>query len=144
MGADTTFTLALGFGSSRSDAAANARASLAAGFTPIRQKYAEGWHAYLATLKHAPNSITSNNLTTQYNVALMALKAHEDKTYRGANIASLTIPWGQAKSADACCVAGYWNPAGLQMNKIDPTHWTVILDLVALATPLDKLRRQSE
>ena len=30
----------------------------------------------------------------------MTLKAHEDKTYRGAIIASLTIPWGQAINAD--------------------------------------------
>lgn len=107
VGDDTTFTLALGFGSSRPDAATNAKASLAAGFAAVKQKYADGWHAYLASLKPAPNSVTSNSLTTQYNVALMTLKAHEDKTFRGANIASLTIPWGQAVGADNCCTAGY-------------------------------------
>ena len=46
-------------------------------------------------------------LTTQYNVAAMTLKAHEDKTYRGANIASLTIPWGQAQNANEAGVGGY-------------------------------------
>ena len=37
----------------------------------------------------------------------MTLKAHEDKTYRGANIASLTIPWGQAQNANEAGVGGY-------------------------------------
>ena len=37
----------------------------------------------------------------------MTLKAHEDKTFRGANVASLTIPWGNLVNADECCVAGY-------------------------------------
>ena len=30
----------------------------------------------------------------------MTVKAHEDKTYRGAFIASLTLPWGFAVNAD--------------------------------------------
>lgn len=107
VGNDTTFTLALGFGASRVEAAANANASLTAGFAAVRSAYENGWHSYLAGLKPVPNSITSNGLTTQYNVALMALKAHEDKTFRGANIASLTIPWGQAVNGDFCCTAGY-------------------------------------
>ena len=37
----------------------------------------------------------------------MTLKAHEDKTFRGANIASLTVPWGQAVNADEAGVGGY-------------------------------------
>ncbi len=37
----------------------------------------------------------------------MTLRAHEDKTYRGANIASLTVPWGEAVNADEAGVGGY-------------------------------------
>jgi glucoamylase len=107
IGNDTTFTLALGFGDTRQRAVTNAKDSLTTGFAAVRQKYEAGWHTYLAALKPAPNSVSSNNLTTQYHVALMTLKAHEDKTFRGANIASLTIPWGQAVNADNCCTAGY-------------------------------------
>lgn len=107
IGGDTTFTLALGFGDSRANAVSNAKASLAAGFAAVRRKYENGWHAYLGSLKPAPKSVTNNDLTTQYNVALMTLKAHEDKTYRGANIASLSNPWGQAVNADKCCTWGY-------------------------------------
>jgi glucoamylase len=65
VGNDTTFTLALGFGASRAEAAANANASLAAGFPAVSSTNANGWHAYFSAIKPAPNSITSNNLTTQ-------------------------------------------------------------------------------
>ena len=36
----------------------------------------------------------------------MTVKAHEDKTYPGAFIASLTIPWGQAVNASGAGGAG--------------------------------------
>jgi glucoamylase len=104
---DTTFTLALGFGSTREEAASNAKASLDIPFAAQRAKYEQGWHDYMGPLT-VPNSVKgSTELSTQYNVALMTLKAHEDKTFRGANVASLTIPWGNVVNADDCCVAGY-------------------------------------
>ncbi|WP_433335141.1 glucan 1,4-alpha-glucosidase [Spirillospora sp. CA-294931] len=98
VGADSTFTLALGFGATRTEAAATADASLQAGFTNRLTSYQTGWHNYLASLKPPPAGVAANS--TQYRVALMTLKAHEDKTYRGANIASATIPWGQAVNAN--------------------------------------------
>ena len=107
VGADTTFTLALGFGGSRPEAAVSARASLGTGFATVRAGNAAGWYAYLGSLNPPPVSVTGAGLTTQYGVALMTLKAHEDKTFRGASIASLTIPWGDAAGADNCCPAGY-------------------------------------
>ena len=103
VGNDTTFTLALGFGASRAEAAANANASIAAGFSAVESANENGWHDYLSTLKPPPNSITSNDLTTQYNVALMVLKALEDKTFPGAGIAGLATPWGDFVNADNCC-----------------------------------------
>lgn len=96
VGTDTTFTLALAYGPNRTDASANATASLTAGFSSVNASYNDGWHSYLDSLSAVPTSITANGLTTQYNVALMTLKAHEDKTYLGANIASTSNPWGQA------------------------------------------------
>ena len=107
VGEDTTFTLALGFGTARTEAAANAAASLGVPFAQQRAGYEEGWHNYLGPLA-VPNGVAaSDRLRTQYTVALMALKAHEDKTARGAAVASLTIPWGDTVNADNCCVAGY-------------------------------------
>jgi enterochelin esterase-like enzyme len=40
-------------------------------------------------------------------MAAMILRAHEDKTYRGANIASLSVPWGGGATADEPNVGGY-------------------------------------
>ena len=37
----------------------------------------------------------------------MTLKAQEDKTFRGAIIASMSIPWGIAAKADTAAVGGY-------------------------------------
>lgn len=55
-------------------------------------KYRKGWHDYLSSLHSSPKCITSNNLTTLYDVSLMAFRAHEDKHYRGAIVASLSHP----------------------------------------------------
>jgi len=43
----------------------------------------------------------------EFRLAAMVLKAHEDKTYRGAMIASMSIPWGNAVQADKPTVGGY-------------------------------------
>jgi glucoamylase len=107
VGNDSTFTLALSFGSSRSEAVANAKASLAVSFAEQRARYEDGWHSYVAALTIPKSVAAPDNLRTQYLVALMALKAFEDKTFRGANVASPTIPWGNFVNADECCVPGY-------------------------------------
>jgi glucan 1,4-alpha-glucosidase len=99
-------TLALGFGGTDADALGTANASLHRAFPAVLDAYADGWHGYLDSLAGAPASV-SGDLRTQYDVAVMTLKAHEDKTYPGANIASLTVPWGQAVNADEAGVGGY-------------------------------------
>lgn len=104
---DTTFTLALAFGGSRSEATNNAASSLDRGWDSVYSSYTGGWHSYLDTLHKPPASVADAGMSTQYNVALMSLKAHEDKTYRGAFVASLSVPWGEALDADHCCAAGY-------------------------------------
>ena len=100
-------TLALGFGATGDEALRTANASLTRAFPAVRDAYEEGWAAYLDSLAPAPASVADPGLRTQYDVALMTLKAHEDKTYPGANIASLTVPWGQAINADEEGVGGY-------------------------------------
>jgi glucoamylase len=101
-------TLALGFGESRNSALATARASLSRPFGAVRATYNTGWGDYLDGLDAAPGAVTRDSrLLQQYRVAVMVLKAHEDKTYQGANIASLTIPWGEAVNADEAGVGGY-------------------------------------
>ncbi|MGH3716447.1 MAG: glucan 1,4-alpha-glucosidase [Micromonosporaceae bacterium] len=107
VGTDTTFTLALGFGATRDAAGAAASASLSAGWTAVATGYQNGWHAYLDSVKPPPGSVTGNGLTQRYLTSVMSIKAHEDKTWRGGFVASLSHPWGEAMNADACCAAGY-------------------------------------
>jgi glucoamylase len=82
-------TLALGFGNDEAAAGTAARASLTGGFRPVQTAYERGWHSYLSGLKGVPAGADA----ATYNVSVMTLAAHEDKTYRGGYIASPTMPW---------------------------------------------------
>ncbi|MEJ2579406.1 MAG: glycoside hydrolase family 15 protein, partial [Kineosporiaceae bacterium] len=64
-------------------------------------------HDYLSGLKPIPAAVTAAGQDQLYRTAVMAIAAHEDKTYRGAFVASLSTPWGQAADADSGGVAGY-------------------------------------
>lgn len=104
----TTFTLALAFGPTQSGAVSAAAASLAAGFSSLESSFESGWHSWVGALHAPPASVTgSAALQTQYYVALMELKADEDKTYPGAFIAAPATPWGASVSADSGGVHGY-------------------------------------
>jgi glucan 1,4-alpha-glucosidase len=95
----TNFTLALGFGPDTATALTTANATLATSYGAVSRAYQRGWKDYLAKLKPVPKQLTGD-MATQYNVSVMTVKAHEDKTFPGAFIASLTLPWGQVVSAD--------------------------------------------
>ena len=86
-------TLALGFAGTTSAALSAAQASLASGFPAVSSAYAAGWHDYLSSLKPPPASLTTAEQRTTYDVSRLVLAAHEDKTYRGAFVASPTMPW---------------------------------------------------
>jgi glucoamylase len=96
------FTLALGFGTDPHAALAEARASLRRGFAAVRADYARGWSGYLAGLRRVAPAYQR-----EFNLAAMVVRAHEDKTYPGAIIASMSIPWGPAVAADQQNVGGY-------------------------------------
>jgi glucan 1,4-alpha-glucosidase len=101
----TSFTLALGFGANSAAALGTANASLRLPFPSQQALYQNGWKSYLSKLNKAPKGL-DDQLTTQYWASVMTVKAHEDKTYPGAFIASLTIPWGQAVNASGAGGAG--------------------------------------
>jgi glucoamylase len=104
----TTFTLALGFDSSRSAAISDAAASLAAGFTSLEGSFESGWHSWVGGLNPPPASVTgSSTLQEQYYVSLMELRADEDKTFTGGFVASPTDPWGTSVSANSAGDHGY-------------------------------------
>jgi glucoamylase len=84
-------TLALGFGANAGEATAATSASLRRGIGPIGADYVQGWRSYLRSLRPAPRS--ARPYGAAYDVSAMTLAAHEDKTYRGAYVASPTMPW---------------------------------------------------
>ena len=86
-------TVALSFGPDADAALAASRASLGAGFAAVEQRYAAGWHAYLSHLRRPPASLSGTTQRELYRVSTMVLAASEDKTYRGAFIASPSSPW---------------------------------------------------
>jgi glucoamylase len=91
---DRTMTLAVGFGGDAASARATASRSLATGFTAAAIRYVAGWLAYRASLNRAPESVRSDaRLRRVYEQSVLALAASEDKTYRGASVASPTMPW---------------------------------------------------
>lgn len=94
-------TLALGFGETMAQATMNARASLARGFAVVRREYEAEWQRYVATLPRVRKH------QRQFNMAAMVLKGLEDKTYRGAVIASPSTPWGGGPNANEPNTTGY-------------------------------------
>ncbi|MFB9931631.1 glycoside hydrolase family 15 protein [Amycolatopsis halotolerans] len=102
VGQDSTFSVALGYGSDAPGAAAAADGSLASGFDTLEQAYRRGWEGYVGSLKAAPGSVAGDERQRRaYYVALMALHAAEDKTHRGASVAGLATPWGDVVNGDA-------------------------------------------
>lgn len=96
------FTLVLAFGKNSAGALRNARASLAKGFARARREYEARWHSYAASLHRV-----EPKYERQFNMAAMVLKALEDKTYRGAIIASPSTPWGGGSNANEPTISGY-------------------------------------
>lgn len=101
VGNDTTFTVALGYGDSATNATTAANGSLTAGFTSVSNSYRSGWNTYLNSLKPAPASVSGDTQRRRaYYVAVMALHAAEDKTHPGASVAGLATPWGDFVNGD--------------------------------------------
>lgn len=96
------FTVALGFGKTPNEALTTAQTSLKRGFVNPFNEYVKGWSDYVKTLPKVDPKYQA-----QFNMAAMILKAFEDKTNRGANIASLSIPWGGAANANEVGSSGY-------------------------------------
>ena len=91
---DGRFVLALAFGSSATEAALDARASLLQDFADVQAAFVAGW-----TRAHNESAIRqpTSAATTEYLLSVAMLRTHEDKGHPGAMIASLSIPWGNAK-----------------------------------------------
>ncbi len=104
-------TLALGFAASEPTALDMANASLEVGFDRVSDLYADGWTQYLRSLRGPPLSLESKDQRKLYTVSAMVLAASEDKTYRGAFVASPTMPWvfGAGLFNPSCLYHGAWS-----------------------------------
>ena len=87
--------LALGFGVDPHAAALNARAALLEDFETLTSRYCEGWKKFQSsTLALDRNNALGVNV---FRASTAAMRTHEAKSSPGALIASLTIPFGQAR-----------------------------------------------
>jgi glucoamylase len=89
------FTLGLAFGNSEHRTIANLLQSLAISFDQQLSRYSKDWVETAAHLR--PLESSSFDKGNLYNSSYSLLLAHEDKSFAGALIASLAIPWGEAK-----------------------------------------------
>lgn len=90
-------TLALGISSSREAAATLALQALAAGFESRWKEYCQGWQQWLATLHQSPARTSTSFPLLMRSAAV--IKCHEDRTFPGAFVASLSVPWGEASTS---------------------------------------------
>ncbi|HQU90879.1 MAG TPA: hypothetical protein PLK77_01205, partial [Pyrinomonadaceae bacterium] len=92
LGIDENFfreTLYLGFGPNTEAALMNAYKSREKHFSAALSAYDKGWADFVRTLPKVDPKYQA-----QFNMAAMVIKAQEDKTTRGGNVASLSVPWG--------------------------------------------------
>lgn len=87
--------LALGFGSSRESAATLALCALCRPFEDVWERHVDAWRRWQRQLKLSSDLPAS--IQEQMAVSAMVLRVHQDKTYPGAMVASLSVPWGNAR-----------------------------------------------
>jgi glucoamylase len=88
------FTLGLAFGDSQHHAVSTLIQSLGTPFAEHGRRYAEQWARSSACV--LPLHEASGDGGNLYRASFSLLRAHEDKSFPGALIASLAIPWGEA------------------------------------------------
>ena len=96
------FTLVLSFGKTGDEAIEAANFSLKKGFAVAQKEYQNEWREYAGKLPRVEAKYQA-----QLNYAAMVLKASEDKTFRGGNVASLSKPWITGTAANDAYVGGY-------------------------------------
>jgi glucoamylase len=95
---DSECVIALAFGRTPDEAGQQARSALLKDFDQIQQSFVEGW------IESRSKSMDLGKLSESgfdlYRVSNTVLRTHEEKSYPGAVIASLSIPWGFSKGDD--------------------------------------------
>ena len=90
----TEFTIGVAFGTTQHDALSTLVQSLSVPFELTLESFVRQWERTSRRFSLATRVDDSRLFERSVNLLL----AHEDKTYSGAMIASLSIPWGEEKS----------------------------------------------
>jgi glucoamylase len=125
----TEFTVGLAFGTTEHDALSTLEQSLSIAFERVRETFSRQWER---SSRRFSLSVNSNN-SRLFQRSVNLLLAHEDKTYPGALIASLSIPWGCEKSDEE--LGGYH----LVWTRDLVKSVTALLSVGDLSTPLRSL-----
>ncbi|MEO5713024.1 MAG: glycoside hydrolase family 15 protein [Luteolibacter sp.] len=90
------FTIAIALGGSSQSTAAKLLQSLAVPFEIHREGYVRQWQRTVVDPDYDFSGHTSDG-GGMYRLSRCILLAHEDKVFQGALVASMSIPWGEAK-----------------------------------------------
>lgn len=92
--AENAGTLTLALAETPEGAHTLAHSALASGYEVARERFLEGWRYWARTLvTPAPTPALSHAARH----SAMVLKVHDDRTYPGAVVASLSTPWGASR-----------------------------------------------
>jgi glucoamylase len=86
----------LAFGGSHESAATLAVSALVQDFREVWDANLAAWRAWLAPCVAREAELPAE-FRDPWRVSAIVLKTHQDKTYTGATVASLSIPWGNSK-----------------------------------------------
>ncbi|HEX4150666.1 MAG TPA: glycoside hydrolase family 15 protein [Steroidobacteraceae bacterium] len=91
--------LGLAFGTSEESAATLALSALFEPFEHTRDRFSQGWSDWYAASSPPETCLAGLPpiCAEQFHVSRMVLRAHRDKIYPGALVASLSVPWGNTK-----------------------------------------------
>ncbi|MBI5588163.1 MAG: glucan 1,4-alpha-glucosidase [Deltaproteobacteria bacterium] len=89
------FNIVLAFGKDEVEAVLEAGKTLTRKYKQIEREYIKGWKGYIKKLSALASE--AGDAGARYWTSAFVLKTHEDKTHKGGLIASLSIPWGEAK-----------------------------------------------
>ncbi|HZY70664.1 MAG TPA: glycoside hydrolase family 15 protein [Thermoplasmata archaeon] len=97
-GRSRSFTLALAFGQGLENAVATLLQALGTPYDALRRRSLQQWER--ACRRLPTFSAAKPDDARLYHASYSVLLGHEDKTFPGAFIASLSIPWGNSKGDD--------------------------------------------
>ncbi|GAA4313715.1 glycoside hydrolase family 15 protein [Compostibacter hankyongensis] len=95
--------IALGFGYTENEAAHYARGSILSGFDEIREAYLGEWRSWQKSF--SPPKPAGSPAGKLFRISASVLRIHEAKRARGGIIASMSVPWGEAKGDED--IGGY-------------------------------------